>query len=294
MTPVVLTIGALDPLGVDGIAADLRSLAALGVHGAIGVTMLAHPAEPATAAGLIRQIRAVREKLPIAAIKLGALGSAEHAYALVEALEGLEAPLVADPSITGLSHADAPSAATDPDSAPTGQSSANSNIAEAEDTELVTAWRDAVLPITTLVTANLAEAALLTGRQAATTRTEMLAQAEALIALGSAHAVVSGGHGSAATSTDIIAAANGAPMEMRAERLERGPMRGLSATLAAAAAAYIAHGNAPLQAAQMAKLFVSNAIAMAEHPGGSAAIRAPHQLARLWQLARDSNTARDS
>ena len=69
-------------------------------------------------------------------------------------------------------------------------------------------------------------------------------QAEALAGPGSAYAVFSCGHGSSDTSTDAIASRERPPLEMRAERLERGAMRGLSATFAAAIAAHAAHGIA--------------------------------------------------
>lgn len=292
MTPVVLTIGALDPLGADGIIADLRSFAALGVHGAAAISLVEGQALPRESADILDQIHAVRAELPIAAVKIGALGSAKTAHAVVEALAGLQAPLVADPSLAAPSrHRLKPAGNRDSDLKDTRANSeagaASETAAQGADAGLLAAWREAVLPAAAIATPNLAEAALLTGTKRAATRADMLAQAEALCRLGSAHAIVSGGHGAAETSTDILASADGVSFEMRAERLERGQMRGLSATFAAAIAAYLAHGNAPLQAAQMAKLFTSNAIAMAEHPGGSATIRSPHPLARLWQMAAE-------
>ncbi|HLS19597.1 MAG TPA: bifunctional hydroxymethylpyrimidine kinase/phosphomethylpyrimidine kinase [Paracoccaceae bacterium] len=288
MTPVVLTIGALDPLGVDGIAADLRSLAALGVHGAPVVAEIRRSAAPIDVAGVIDQIGAVLRELPVAAVKLGALGSTETAHAVVGKLRGLEAPVIADPSFGSLYPGDAPQDGRE------GERRADPEAAQrGADARLVAVWREAVLPIAGIITPNLAEAAALTRTNQAANRADMLAQAEALCARGAAHAIVSGGHGMAETSTDIIVSADGAMLEMRADRLERGTMRGLSAVLAAAIAAYVAHGNAPLRAAQMAKLFTSNAIAMADHPGGGTSVRIPHPLGRLWQMARDQNAAHD-
>ncbi|HET7410952.1 MAG TPA: bifunctional hydroxymethylpyrimidine kinase/phosphomethylpyrimidine kinase, partial [Paracoccaceae bacterium] len=260
MIPVVLTVGALDPLGADGLAADLRSFAALGVHGAAAATLVGDPAEALEPARVANQIGAALGGGRVAAVKLGALGSAAVARAVAEALSGLDAPVIADPSLAG-------------------------REGGAADPAFVATWRAAVLPLATVVTPNLAEAALLTGTPRATMRGEMMAQAEALVGLGCAHAVVSGGHGAGETSTDIIASRDRPAMEMRAERLERGAMRGLSATFASAIAAHAAHGIALFEAVQFAKLFVSNAIGEAEREGADGQPLFPNQMARMWRRA---------
>jgi len=81
--PIALTIAGSDSGGGAGIQADLKTFAALGVHGASAVTALTaqntrgvsaiHVAPPA----IVRaQIDAVLDDFDVAAIKIGMLGSA--------------------------------------------------------------------------------------------------------------------------------------------------------------------------------------------------------------------------
>ena len=103
--PVVLTFAASDPTGGAGLQADLLTLASLGCHPLSVVTaitvqdtrgvdgMLA--IEPAWVA---RQARRVLEDMPVAAFKLGVLGSARNAEAVAAILaEHPRTPVVLDP-----------------------------------------------------------------------------------------------------------------------------------------------------------------------------------------------------
>lgn len=260
MTPIVLAVGALDASGADGLAADLRTCAALGVHGAAVATRGGDATPPLDPDAVAGQIGVALGGGRVTVVKLGTLGSAAMVRAVMGALEGLTVPIVADPSLAG--------------------------EGGAADPGLVEAWRDDVLPRATVATPNLIEAALLTGTARAVTRGDMAAQAEALTARGCAIAVVSGGRGRGETSTDILAARGGASAEMRAERLERGAMRGLSATFAAAIAAHLAQGYGLAEAVQVSKLFVTNAILEAERDGdGEGRPLFPNQMARMWRRA---------
>ena len=90
---VALTIAGSDSGGGAGIQADLKTFAALGVHGASVVTALTaqntkgvraiHFAPPGIVAA---QIEAVLEDFAVAAIKIGMLGTAEIVGAVAEAL----------------------------------------------------------------------------------------------------------------------------------------------------------------------------------------------------------------
>lgn len=261
--PVVLTIGALDPLGADGVAADLRACAALRVHGAAVIAALG--IEPLPVAVLEDQLCAVLDEFDVAAIKTGALGSREAVEAVAAVLTGRALPLVIDPALAGR---DGP-----PDGPP------------AAEPETIEAYRTCLLPLATVATSNMAEAALLTGTAPGGTLGEMLRQGEALTALGCAQAVVSGGHGRAAFSTDILAAQGAAPVEMRGERFDREGLRGLSATFSAAIAANIARGDAPIPAIQYAKLFVTAAIANAESYAPARGPRPVNAFHRMWLAA---------
>jgi hydroxymethylpyrimidine/phosphomethylpyrimidine kinase len=141
--PVVLTVAGSDSGGAAGIAADLTTFAALGVHGAVAITAVT--AQSTTGVGrivvldaddVVAQLRAVLDDLPVAAVKAGMLGSAEIAEALVATLPP-EVPLVVDPVLVATS---------------------GTVLAPAE---LVRAYREVVLPRATVATPNRAEAAVL-------------------------------------------------------------------------------------------------------------------------------------
>src|SRR3970040_914772 len=84
--PIVLAFAASDPTGGAGLQADLLTLASLGCHPLSVLTGLTvqdtsgveslHAMEPAWIAG---QARRVLEDIPVAAFKLGVLGSAANA-----------------------------------------------------------------------------------------------------------------------------------------------------------------------------------------------------------------------
>jgi hydroxymethylpyrimidine kinase/phosphomethylpyrimidine kinase len=110
--PCALTIAGSDSGGGAGIQADLKTFAALGIHGTSAITTLTaqnpkevlnvHPAPPE----IVRdQIRAVLSELPPAAIKTGMLYSAPIIKAVLEALRSSDIPLVVDPVMISTSGA---------------------------------------------------------------------------------------------------------------------------------------------------------------------------------------------
>src|ERR1035438_7452593 len=87
--PVALTIAGSDSGGGAGIQADLKTFAALGVHGASAIACLTaqNPkrvlaVEPCSPKMLLRQIEAVFEELPPRAVKTGMLFTAENILAV--------------------------------------------------------------------------------------------------------------------------------------------------------------------------------------------------------------------
>jgi hydroxymethylpyrimidine/phosphomethylpyrimidine kinase len=108
--PVALIIAGLDPSGGAGILLDTRVLAEHGVYPAGVVTALTEQDSKAVYgvrhvdANLIaRQIGRVTVDLPVAAVKIGMLGSAEIVKAVLAALVGVRAPIVLDPVLRSTS-----------------------------------------------------------------------------------------------------------------------------------------------------------------------------------------------
>src|SRR5436189_3395455 len=97
--PTVLTIAGSDSGGGAGIQADLKTFAALGVHGTSAITCLTaqNPrrvlgVQACSPAMVRRQIEAVFAELPPAAIKTGMLYSAEIIRAIIALLRRASRP----------------------------------------------------------------------------------------------------------------------------------------------------------------------------------------------------------
>ncbi len=177
--PAVLLLGGLDPSGGAGLAADLSAVAALGCHGLPvasawtvqdGHRVSGWQALPE--ADVRAQVMAAARAAPPAAVKTGMLAGAGPVAALADWLAGLAAPppLVIDPV-----------------------------LAASDGTALVDAAGEALLcerllPRAALVTPNAPEAARLTGLPVPGDERAAAAVAEALLELGPAAVVVTGGH----------------------------------------------------------------------------------------------------
>lgn len=105
--PVVMTFSSHDPSGSAGIQADIESLGAMRCHCAPIVTTLTTRdtvkvagAFPAPSHLLIEQARMVLEDMPVAAFKIGMLGSEENAAAIHTVISDYpEIPLVVDATL---------------------------------------------------------------------------------------------------------------------------------------------------------------------------------------------------
>ncbi|MDE3068079.1 MAG: bifunctional hydroxymethylpyrimidine kinase/phosphomethylpyrimidine kinase [Verrucomicrobiota bacterium] len=178
--PVALTIAGSDSGGGAGIQADLKTFAALGVHGASAIACLTaqNPrrvlaVEPCPPKILRRQIEAVFEELPPAAVKTGMLFSAENVRVVADFFRARAArpriPLVVDPVMVSTSGATLLKPAA------------------------IKVLKERLLPLATLVTPNLHEAEILTGCRLASVEDLRAAARDIHARLGCA-ALVKGGH----------------------------------------------------------------------------------------------------
>lgn len=223
--PVVLTIAAHDPLGGAGIAADLTTFAAFGVHGMIAVTavtaqrfdavdrVVATPAEL-----LAAQLDGIVASSTIAGVKVGLLFDPSQVAVIAERVADgrLPAPVVDPVMVNGR----------------------GDRFVQA-DTEA--AARDLLFPRAAVLTPNRAEADLLGDDPAA------------LAALGAGLVVITGGGSDA---TDLLVRPDGSIEELVGEWIETTNVRGSGCTFAAAMAAAIALGDSADDAARRAKVFV--------------------------------------
>src|SRR5436190_15154996 len=111
--PIALTIAGSDSGGGAGIQADLKTFAALKVHGTSAITCLTaqnprrvRAIEPCSASMVWEQIIAVFEELPPAAVKTGMLFSAEIIRVVAKELRKRRCALVVDPVMIATSGAE--------------------------------------------------------------------------------------------------------------------------------------------------------------------------------------------
>jgi hydroxymethylpyrimidine/phosphomethylpyrimidine kinase len=247
--PVTLTIAGSDSSGGAGIQADLKTFHAFGTFGTSAVTAitvqntLGVSAVHAIPLHIVRgQIDAVAEDLPPAACKTGMLATRELVGAVAESIHRHRLPnYVLDPVMV----------ATSGD--------------RLLDEDAVEGIRAELLPLATLVTPNLDEAAILVGFEVADVA-RMRDAARALCDAGAAAALVKGGHLRSAELVDVFHDGHES-REFRWPRLETRSTHGTGCTLSAAVAAGLACG-ATLDAAIEAALdYVHRAIAQAPQLG---------------------------
>jgi hydroxymethylpyrimidine/phosphomethylpyrimidine kinase len=259
--PIALTVAGSDSGGGAGIQADLKTFAALGVHGTSAITCITaqnpkgvRGIEACSVDIVRRQMEAVLDELPPAAIKTGMLYSAP----IIQAVAGLlrrheRVPLVVDPVMVSTSGA------------------------RLLKPEAVKVLRQHLLPLAALLTPNLDEAEILVGAKL-TSVTDLRAAARALHQQFGCAALVKGGHlRGLKHAVDIF-------YDGRQELILSAPfVRGVSThgtgcTYSAAIAAHLARGRSLPIAVQAAKEYITQAIADSRKAAGHSVL--------YWQRSR--------
>lgn len=239
-TAIALTIAGSDSSGGAGIQADLKTFSAFGVYGASVITALTaqntlgvQGIQTVPAAFVAEQLRSVLTDLDVGAVKTGLLANAEIVAVVASALRTAAArPLVVDPVMVATS----------------------GDVLLAP--EAVKAIKSDLLPLATLVTPNLPEAAILLGSQQARNEEEMVAQGKALLGATGCHAVlIKGGHGVGHDATDILVSKTGFDRFVR-PRVATPHSHGTGCTLSAAIAALLSQRVALAEAVDRAKTYV--------------------------------------
>lgn len=247
-TPVALTIAGSDSSGGAGIQADLKTFAALGVYGASAITALtaqntrAVTAIHAVPADFVRaQIDAVFSDLDVGAVKIGMVGQLAAIEAIAEALQHWSPRhVVLDPVMV----------------ATTGKRLLAPDAIDGLRTKLI--------PLASLITPNLPEAAALLNEPLAEGEAAIEAQGKRLLAFGCPAVLIKGGHGQGNESIDTLVRAGGT-LALPAPRIATENTHGSGCSLSSAIAAELAKGAALETAVRNAKAFVSAAIAAADH-----------------------------
>ena len=247
MTAIALTIAGSDSSGGAGIQADLKTFAALGVYGASAITaltaqntlgvdaVLAVPSEFVRA-----QMRAVARDLGVGAIKIGMLATSGVIEAVADGLADFPGvPVVLDPVMVAASGD------------------------KLLDEDAVATLRARLLPLATLITPNLPEAAALLEEDEAVDEAGMDRQAAELRKRAASAALVKGGHAKGNMAVDMYRDALG-ELRFAAPRVVTRNTHGTGCTLSSAIAAELAKGRSLREAVATAKAYLTEALKHAD------------------------------
>jgi hydroxymethylpyrimidine/phosphomethylpyrimidine kinase len=246
MIPNVLSIAGSDPSGGAGIQADIKAISANGAFAMAAITALtAQNTQGVTGIHLVPpvfvhdQIAAIFADIRVDAVKIGMIANADIAGAVAQGLRGHAGfPIVLDPVMIA------------------------KGGAALLQTDAANTLRDELLPMATVLTPNLPEAAHLLNTTTARTRDEMASQGTALCALGARSVLMKGGHLEGPDSPDCLVAGDSITW-FDAPRTPTANTHGTGCTLSSALAAHLAKGHSVADATAAAKSYVAHAIAHA-------------------------------
>jgi hydroxymethylpyrimidine/phosphomethylpyrimidine kinase len=218
------------------------------VHGASAITAITAQntvevrAVHALAGELVlAQIRAVCTDMRVDAVKVGMLGTAEVTLAVARAIDELPAstPVVVDPVMV---------------------SESGARLLEPEAQR---ALIEEILPRATVLTPNLPEARVLAGAPGTIGDEEVEVEglARAVLALGPAIVVLTGGHREHASDLFLDSADGRSLVRIEGERHPDGAAHGSGCTHSSVLAAQLALGRPPLEAARIARALAGEAVA---------------------------------
>ncbi len=267
MTAIALTIAGSDSSGGAGIQADLKTFSALGVYGASVLTALT--AQNTVGVDAIhdvptpfvrQQMHSVFSDLAVNAVKIGMLSSPHIIEAVADGLKE-EGPssIVLDPVM----------------------------VAESGDPLLhddaVGALVKRLFSLATLITPNLHEAARLLDAPMAQSRPEMEQQARQLVAKGARNVLIKGGHASDDEAADVLVASDGAVRWFAAPFIDTANTHGTGCSLSSAIAANLAKGQSLTDSVATAKVWLSGALAAADHLHIGRGAGPVHHFHALWK-----------
>lgn len=240
----VLSIAGSDPSAGAGIQQDLKTITAHGCYGATVLTAITaqntmgvQEVMPIPSRMVGSQLRAVLSDLEVHAIKIGMIPTREATHAIVtEILPFAHLPLVYDPVMVSTS----------------GRSLMDDNCLD-----YLTAH---LFPRCTLITPNLPEATRLLGRPIAS-EADILQAGRDLASRYRTHVLIKGGHDSGTMMTDRLFTPRGETYTYSSSRISSTNLHGTGCVLSSAIASRLALGFPMGEAIQLAKDFISEAIA---------------------------------
>lgn len=249
--PIVLTFAASDPSAGAGMQADILTIASMGCHPLTVVTAITvqdtsgvDDVQSVDAELVMNQARTVLEDMPVAAFKIGLLGSVENIAAIAEIISDYsDIPLVLDPVL----------------SSGRGDELANEDMLDA--------MRELLLPQTTILTPNSLEARRLIQDEDNEDDNPDLAEcAKRIIELGCEYVLITGTH---ENTPMVINSLYGEQGLIRSDSWPRLPgiYHGSGCTLASAIAALLANGLPMEEAVREAQEYTWESLKYGFRPG---------------------------
>jgi hydroxymethylpyrimidine kinase/phosphomethylpyrimidine kinase len=220
---VALTIAGSDSGGGAGIQSDIKTFSALGIFGCSVVTAITSQNTfelrnifPIPAKIISDQLRAILSDFKLAAVKIGMVYNAEIMEEVYKKLKNAKIPIVVDPILS---------------------TGAGYSLIFENDLEY---FKEAIIPISYLLTPNLPEAEAISGIKIRSTNT-LIDAANVLLDLGATNVLIKGGHSNITRGiTDFLLTKDRQVVRLKKERIEFNPLHGLGCNLSAAVTAELA------------------------------------------------------
>jgi hydroxymethylpyrimidine/phosphomethylpyrimidine kinase len=249
--PIVLTFAASDPSSGAGLQADILTIASMGCHPLTVVTAITvqdtsgvDDVQAIDAELVMNQARTLLEDMPVAAFKIGLLGSVENIAAIAEVISDYpDIPLVFDPVL----------------SSGRGDELANEDMLDA--------MRELLLPQTTILTPNSLEARrLIQDEDNEEDNPDLLECAKRIIQLSCEYVLITGTH---ENTPKVINSLYGERGLIRSDSWARLPgiYHGSGCTLASAIAALLANGLPMEEAVREAQEYTWETLKYGFRPG---------------------------
>ncbi len=239
----VLTIAGSDSGGGAGIQADIKTISACGCYASSAITAItsqntlgvvsvhALPVEV-----IESQIDAVLSDIGADAIKIGMMHSAQVVEMVCRAIDRYQpSVVVVDPVMV---------------------STSGHRLIEESAIEML---RRELIPRATLITPNIPEAEILLGRTISS-QSDLPSAARDLLSAGANSVFLKAGHLTEDLLTDLFVESDGTLHELSSQRIYTKNTHGTGCTLSSALASFYARGYAPLEAARLAKEYLTAAL----------------------------------
>ena len=250
--PIVMVFAATDPTGGAGLQADIMTLASMGCHPVSVVTAITvqdtmgvDGVLPIDGEWVADQARCILEDMPVAAFKIGVLGSLEAVAAVAEVVSDYpEIPLILDPVL------------------------ASGRGDELTSEDMLAAIRELLIPQTTIITPNSIEARRLAADDAedGDDNPDLAECAQRILASGCEYVLITGTHENTGEVVNTLYNSDGVVRSDSWPRLT-GSYHGSGCTLASALAATIANGVDMQEAVRDAQEYTWQSLKNAFRPG---------------------------